>query len=47
MKNFLENPELLFGSPFVVIGIVGLVIALGVVLMYWINPNPSGRSQGR
>lgn len=44
MKEFLENPEMLLASPFLMIGAVGLVVALGVMLMYWINPNPSGRS---
>ena len=41
MKEFFENPELLFGSPFLVLGVVGIVVALGVLVMYWINPNPS------
>ncbi len=44
MKEFFENPEMLLGSPFLIIGAVGLIVAVGVVLMYWINPNPSGRS---
>jgi hypothetical protein len=46
MKSFFENPELLLGSPFLVIGFVGLVIALAAMFMYWVNPNPSGRHQG-
>ena len=41
MKAFFENPEVLFGSPFLVIGVAGVVIALGALFMYWINPNPS------
>jgi hypothetical protein len=44
MKNFFENPEILFGSPMLALGVVGVVIALAAMLMYWINPNPSGRS---
>ena len=41
MKEFFENPELLFGSPFLVIGAVGVVVALLAMFMYWINPHPS------
>lgn len=41
MKEFFENPELLFGSPFLVIGIIGIAIALMAMFMYWINPHPS------
>lgn len=41
MKSFFENPEMLLGSPFLVIGIVGAIIALLALLMYWINPNPT------
>ena len=41
MKEFFENPELLFGSPFLVLGAVGIVVTLGALVMYWINPNPS------
>ena len=44
MKNFFENPEILFGSPLLALGVVGVVIALAAMVMYWINPNPSGRS---
>jgi hypothetical protein len=41
MKEFFENPELLFGSPFLVLGAAGMVVALGALVMCWINPNPS------
>jgi hypothetical protein len=44
MKSFFENPEMLFGSPLLVLGIVGVVIALLAMFMYWVNPTPSGRS---
>ncbi len=41
MKTFLENPELLLGAPLLALGMLGIVIALGVAVMYWINPTPS------
>ena len=44
MKNFFENPEMLFGSPLLALGILGVVIALAAMFMCWVNPNPSRRS---
>jgi hypothetical protein len=41
MKDFFENPEMLFGWPILVLGIVGLVVIAGVLLMALINPDPS------
>ena len=31
MKDFFENPELLFGAPFLVIGALGALLALGAL----------------
>ena len=31
MKNFFENPELLFGAPFLLLGLLGMAIALGAL----------------
>ncbi len=31
MKNFLENPELLFGVPFLLLGLLGMAVALGAL----------------
>ena len=44
MKSFFENPELLFGYPLLVLGVVGITIAILALLMYWVNPTPSGRN---
>jgi hypothetical protein len=41
MKAFFENPELLLGAPMLVLGALGIAVALGVAFMYWINPTPS------
>jgi hypothetical protein len=41
MKDFFENPELLFGWPILVLGIIGVVIIVGVLFMALINPEPS------
>jgi cytochrome c oxidase subunit 4 len=32
MKNFFENPELLFGVPFLLLGLLGMAIALGALV---------------
>jgi hypothetical protein len=41
VKEFFENPELLFGWPILILGIIGLVVLAGVVFMALINPDPS------
>jgi hypothetical protein len=41
MKEFFENPELLVGWPFLVLGAVGMGVAFLAMFMYWINPDPS------
>jgi len=41
MKEFFENPEMLLGAPLLVLGALGIVVALGALFMYWINPTPS------
>lgn len=33
MKEFFENPEVLFGLPFIVIGALGMLLALGALSM--------------
>jgi hypothetical protein len=41
MKDFFENPEMLFGWPILILGAIGLVILLCVMFMAFINPDPS------
>lgn len=37
--GFWENPELLFGYPFLVLGVLGLLLSLGALVAYWIRPS--------
>jgi hypothetical protein len=43
MKDFFENPELLLAWPLIVIAAAGMLVVLGAMFMYWINPNPTHR----
>ncbi len=36
---FFENPELLVGLPMLVLGVAGLMTALGALVSYWIKPS--------
>jgi hypothetical protein len=36
---FFEDPALLIGVPMLVLGIVGMAVALGAVVSFWIKPS--------
>jgi hypothetical protein len=36
---FFDDPELLFGLPLLVLGGLGMLVALGAVVAYWIRPS--------
>jgi len=37
--NFFEDPEMLIGWPLIVLGAVGMLIAVGAMVAYWIKPS--------
>jgi hypothetical protein len=39
MKEFFENPALLFGVPLLVLGLGGTALALGAMVSYWAKPS--------
>jgi len=43
MKEFFENPALLFGAPLVVIGLVGGGAMLAGLVISWLRPSGGGR----
>ena len=36
---FFEDPALLVGLPMLVLGIAGVLLALGALVSYWIKPS--------
>lgn len=36
---FFEDPELLFGVPLLILGVAGVLLALGAMVAYWIKPS--------
>lgn len=40
MKEFFEDPALLVGLPFLVIGALGVLVAIGAWLAYLTKPSP-------
>jgi len=43
MKEFFEDPALLFGAPLLVIGLVGGGALLAGLLIGWLRPSGGGR----
>jgi hypothetical protein len=39
MKEFFENPALLFGVPLLALGLVGIAVALAAMASYWAKPS--------
>ncbi len=39
MKEFFENPALLFGVPLLARGLGGIALAPGAVVSYWAKPS--------
>lgn len=35
---FFDDPELLFGLPFLALGALGALVAIGALVAYWIRP---------
>jgi hypothetical protein len=36
---FFEDPALLVGLPMLVLGIAGVIVAVGALVSYWIKPS--------
>jgi hypothetical protein len=36
---FFEDPALLFGAPLLVLGVLGVVVAIGSAVRYWVKPS--------
>ncbi len=39
MKAFFEDPALLIGLPFLILGIAGALLVAAMLVSYWVKPS--------
>ena len=47
VKGFFENPGYLLGTPLVILGVIGLLVALSPIELRWPSPSQPGPTAGQ